>query len=186
MTQVASFVVDNNKNAFFFCPMRLRSLDSGRLFSANTAFRDEPFIHLYAGDFAEPFSPPLRASLRARRSSLRRAPRHSKKLPSPPFEAARPLRGCGYFLETLRSGASVRLTPYSPLRVLYYLILAALACPAIALATAEAPAGARPLHLPGIAGLMLHVPGLQQKNQRLFVYLHSVGASSSSGAGRYG
>ena len=74
MTSFAYFVVGNNKNAFFFCPMRLRSLDSGRLFSANTAFRDKPFIHLYSGGFAEPFSPPLRASLRARRSSLRRAP----------------------------------------------------------------------------------------------------------------
>ena len=54
--------------------MRLRSLDSGRLFSAKIAFRIKPLAHLYTGDFAEPFSPPLRASLRARRSSLRRAP----------------------------------------------------------------------------------------------------------------
>ena len=127
--------------------MRLRSLDSGRLFSANTAFRDKLFTHLYTGGFAEPFSPPLRGLFCPRRSSLRRAPRHSKKLPSPPFEAARPLRGCGYFLETLRSGASVRLTPYSPLRVLYCLILAALACPAIALATAEPAAWLTTLHL---------------------------------------
>jgi 7-cyano-7-deazaguanine reductase len=74
MTSVASFVIGNNKDAFFFCPMRLRSLDSGRLFSAKIAFRIKPFTHLYSGDFAEPFSPPLRASLRARRSSLRRAP----------------------------------------------------------------------------------------------------------------
>ena len=35
--------------------MRLRSLDSGRLFSANTAFRDKPFTRLYPGGFAEPF-----------------------------------------------------------------------------------------------------------------------------------
>ena len=54
--------------------MRLRSLDSGRLFSANTAFATAPLTRLYSGGFAEPFSPPLRASLRARRSSLRRAP----------------------------------------------------------------------------------------------------------------
>ena len=40
--------------------------------------------------------------------------RNSKKLPSPPFEAVRPLRGCGYFLETLRSGASVRLRRTHP------------------------------------------------------------------------
>ena len=76
---VTSFIVGNNKSAFF-CPMRLRSLDSGRLFSANTAFRDKPFTHLYSGGFAEPFPPPLRASLRARRSSLRRAP---QGLPQP-------------------------------------------------------------------------------------------------------
>ena len=96
MTSFAHFVVGNNKNAFFFCPMRLRSLDSGRL------------------------------------------------------------------------------TPYSPLRVLYYLILAALACHAIALATAEPAAGVTPLHLPGFtfygeAGPMLHIPGLQQKKSgRIF------------------
>jgi len=52
---VASFVVGNNKNAFIFCPMRLRSLDSGRLFSAKTAFRDKPFTQLRMGGFAEPF-----------------------------------------------------------------------------------------------------------------------------------
>ena len=40
--------------------------------------------------------------------------RNSKKLPSPPFKAARPLRGCGYFLETLRSGVSVRLRRTHP------------------------------------------------------------------------
>ena len=40
--------------------------------------------------------------------------RNSKKLPSPPFKAARPLWGCGYFLETLRSGASVRLRRTHP------------------------------------------------------------------------
>jgi hypothetical protein len=74
MTPFASFAVVNNIYAFFFCPMRLRSLDSGRLFSAKIAFRCEWFTHLYTGDFAEPFPPPLRASLRARRSLLRRAP----------------------------------------------------------------------------------------------------------------
>ena len=40
--------------------------------------------------------------------------RNSTKLPSPPFEAARPLRGCGYFVETLRFGASVRLRRTHP------------------------------------------------------------------------
>ena len=59
---------------FLFCPMRLPSLDSGRLFSAKIAFRNTPFIQLPAGDFAEPFPPPLRASLWARRSALGRAP----------------------------------------------------------------------------------------------------------------
>ena len=59
--------------------MRLRSLDSGRLFSANTAFRDKPFIHLYSGGFAEPIPSPLRASLRARRSSLSRAPQRAPR-----------------------------------------------------------------------------------------------------------
>ena len=54
--------------------MRLRSLDCGRLFSAKIAFGTVPLVQLYSGDFAEPFPPPLRASLRARRSSLRRAP----------------------------------------------------------------------------------------------------------------
>ena len=39
-----------------FCPMRLPSLDSGRLFSAKIAFRNQPLVRLYAGDFAEPFS----------------------------------------------------------------------------------------------------------------------------------
>ena len=45
----------------------------------------------------------------------RPAPRYSKKLPSPPFEAAHPTAsGFGYFLEALRSGASVRLRRTHP------------------------------------------------------------------------
>ena len=63
----------------FFYPMRLPSLDSGRLFSAKIAFRDEPFTQLYAGDFAEPFPPPRRTLLRARRSSLGRAPQRAAR-----------------------------------------------------------------------------------------------------------
>ena len=59
--------------------MRLPPLDSGRLFSAKIAFRTGPFIQLNAGDFAEPFPPPLRASLRARRSSLGRAPQRAAR-----------------------------------------------------------------------------------------------------------
>ena len=71
-------------------------------------------------------------------------------------------RGFGYFLETLRFGASVRLTPYSPLRELYIWFNATLVCPAIALATAE-PAAGLALHLPGStfygeAELMLFAP----------------------------
>ena len=109
-----------------FYPMRLRSLDCGRLFSAKIAFRDQPcttpqngrLCGTFSAAPARTFPPPLRELFCPRRSSLRRDARISKKLPSPPFEAARPLRGCGYFLEALRSGASVRLSPYSPLRVL--------------------------------------------------------------------
>ena len=78
ITIVASFAVGNHIYALF-CPMRLRSLDSGRLFSAKIAFRRQPFAQLFAGDFAEPFPPPLRASLRARRSSLRRAPQGASR-----------------------------------------------------------------------------------------------------------
>ena len=70
------------------------------------------------GDFAEPFPPPLRDLLWPRRSSLGRAPRHSTKSPSPPFEAARPYRltagALVDFVETLRSGASVRLRRTHP------------------------------------------------------------------------
>ena len=74
MATVASSVVGNANNAYFFCPMRLPSLDCGRLFSAKIAFRDAPFTQLYAGDFAEPFPPPLRTLFWARRSALGRAP----------------------------------------------------------------------------------------------------------------
>ena len=34
-------------NTLFFYPMRLPSLDSGRLFSAKIAFRDQPFFFDY-------------------------------------------------------------------------------------------------------------------------------------------
>ena len=74
LSTVTSSVVGNTSRAFFFYPMRLPSLDSGRLFSAKIAFRDAPFIQLYAGDFAEPFPPPLRDLLWSRRSALGRAP----------------------------------------------------------------------------------------------------------------
>ena len=60
--------------------MRLRSLDSGRLFSAKIASSIKPSTQLYTGDFAEPFPPPLRGLLWSRRSSLRRAP---QGLPQP-------------------------------------------------------------------------------------------------------
>ena len=88
-----------------FCPMRLRSLDSGRLFSANTAFRDEPFIHLYSGDFAEPFPPPLRASLRARRSSLRRAPQRAPRPLIPGRARPAPARRCRAYASRARLAA---------------------------------------------------------------------------------
>ena len=56
MTTVASFVLGNNICAFFFCPMRLRSLDSGRLFSAKIASPHRTVHSLTCGRFCGTFS----------------------------------------------------------------------------------------------------------------------------------
>jgi hypothetical protein len=56
MAPVTFFVAGSSKNAFFFCPMRLPSLDSGRLFSAKIAFRDRPCVTLQSGRFCGTFS----------------------------------------------------------------------------------------------------------------------------------
>jgi hypothetical protein len=56
MAPVTSFVVNNTNCAYFFCPMRLPPLDSGRLFSAKIAFRDQPCATLQIGRFCGTFS----------------------------------------------------------------------------------------------------------------------------------
>ena len=112
------------------------------------------------GDFAEPIPPPLRDLLWPRRSSLGRAPRHSTKSPSPPFEAARPYGFQSILRKPCASGLPCGFAVLTPARIVLFDFLATLACPAIALATAE-PAAGRALHLSGFtfygeAGLMLH------------------------------
>ena len=55
MATVTSFVVGNTKSVSFFYPMRLPSLDYGRLFSAKIAFRAIPGATLQYGRFCGTF-----------------------------------------------------------------------------------------------------------------------------------
>ena len=68
MASIAYFAIRNTKSVSFFIRCDSRRSTAGGC-----------------------FPPPLRASLQARRSSFGRAPRHSQKSPSPPFEAAQGL-----------------------------------------------------------------------------------------------
>ena len=56
MSAVTFFTVCNTEDALFFYPMRLPSLDCGRLFSAKIAFRDKLCATLQGGRFCGTFS----------------------------------------------------------------------------------------------------------------------------------
>ena len=104
MTKVTSFAVSNSKNAFFFCPMRLRSLDSGRRNSTKSP--SPPF------EAARPFRL-RRGALVDFAEALRSAHSNARRFAAPRFSAARMV----VFLFTIYSAKiAFRDRPYTTKR----------------------------------------------------------------------
>ena len=135
MTTVASFVAGNTIYVAFFYPIRLPSLDSGRLFSAKTAFRDKPCATLQSGRFcgtffAAPAQPFMAAQVFARSRPARGCapldPRQGAPCtcPSPPFTAAQGLCFTRNFAEETNVGPEMETTDHLSPVAIYTLVTA--------------------------------------------------------------